>query len=125
MREAEKLVARKGGSLGRQAPLLRVRREKPRDLARIEQRLSDALTAAVEIRVKKRTRRGEQGEVAIRFGSLDELNGLLDKLGLEQRVARRSRGHAHCGEYPAELCECRPGLCWTWSTKLQSGTLFA
>ena len=25
--------------------------------------------------------RGEQGEIAIRFGSLDELNGLLDKLG--------------------------------------------
>jgi ParB family chromosome partitioning protein len=36
----------------------------------------------VEIRVKKRTQRGEQGEVAIAFGSLEELNGLLDKLGL-------------------------------------------
>jgi ParB family chromosome partitioning protein len=35
----------------------------------------------VEIRVKRRTRRGEQGEIAIAFGSLDELNGLLDKLG--------------------------------------------
>jgi ParB family chromosome partitioning protein len=33
--------------------------------------------------VKKRTARGEQGEVAIAFGSLDELNGLLQKLGLE------------------------------------------
>jgi ParB family chromosome partitioning protein len=40
------------------------------------------LTAQVEIRVKKRTKRGEQGEVAIQFGSLDELNGLLEKLGL-------------------------------------------
>lgn len=55
---------------------------KPRDLLRIEQTLSDALTAAVEIRVKKRTARGEQGEVAIAFGSLEELNGLLDRLGL-------------------------------------------
>jgi ParB family transcriptional regulator, chromosome partitioning protein len=82
VRDAEKLVARKGASVGRQARLLRVRSEKPRDLQRIEQVLSDALTAAVEIRVKKRTRRGEQGEVAIQFGSLDELNGLLDKLGL-------------------------------------------
>jgi ParB family chromosome partitioning protein len=84
VREAEKLVARAGASSGRQAPLLRARREKPRDLLRIEQELSDALTAAVEIRVKKRTKRGEQGEVAIGFGSLDELNGLLNKLGLTQ-----------------------------------------
>ena len=53
-----------------------------RDIVRIEQELSDALTASVEIRVKKRTARGEQGEVVIGFGSLDELNGLLDKLGL-------------------------------------------
>ncbi len=82
VREAERLVARNGLARGRQTPLLRVKREKPRDLARIEQILSDALLASVEIRVKKRTRRGEQGEVAIQFGSLDELNGLLEKLGL-------------------------------------------
>ena len=82
VREAEKLVAR-------QAPAARGKaqpapaKEKSRDLLRIEASLSDALTAAVEIRVKKRTKRGEQGEVAIAFGSLDELNGLLEKLGLE------------------------------------------
>jgi len=85
VREAERLVARASASSGRQAPLLRAKHEKPRDLQRIEQELSDALTAAVEIRVKKRTRHGEQGEVAIAFGSLDELNGLLHKLGLAQR----------------------------------------
>jgi ParB family transcriptional regulator, chromosome partitioning protein len=85
VREAEKLVARANASSGRQAPLLRAKHEKPRDLQRIEQDLSDALTAAVEIRVKKRTKRGEQGEVAIAFGSLDELNGLLQKLGLAAR----------------------------------------
>jgi ParB family transcriptional regulator, chromosome partitioning protein len=82
VREAEKLVARASASSGRQTPLLRTRHDKPRDLQRIEQELSDRLTAAVEIRVRKRTKRGEQGEVAIAFGSLDELNGLLDKLGL-------------------------------------------
>ena len=65
--------------------LLRAKQEKPRDLQRIEHELSDALTAKVEIRVKKRTKRGEQGEVAIGFGSLDELNGLLSKLGLSDR----------------------------------------
>jgi ParB family chromosome partitioning protein len=82
VRDAELLVARRGSGRGRQTRLLRAQREKPRDLQRIEQTLSDALAAAVDIRVKKRTRRGEQGEIAIQFGSLDELNGLLEKLGL-------------------------------------------
>ena len=84
VREAEKLVARAGAS-ARQKPLLRQAQQKSRDLVRIEQELSDVLTAAVEVRVKKRTKRGEQGEVAIAFGSLDELNGLLEKLGLGKR----------------------------------------
>ncbi len=85
VREAEKLVARASASSGRQAPLLRASREKPRDLQRIEHELSDLLTAAVEIRVKKRTKRGEQGEIALAFGSLDDLNGLLEKIGLTRR----------------------------------------
>lgn len=83
VREAEKLVHKLQHQ--RQQPLLRVAKEKPRDVARIEEELSDALTAKVEIRIKKRTKRGEQGEVAIAFGSLEELNGLLDKLGLGER----------------------------------------
>jgi ParB family chromosome partitioning protein len=84
VREAEKLVARSNDS-ARQKPAARVAAAKSRDLLRIEQELSDALTARVEVRVKKRTARGEQGEVAISFGSLEELNGLLDKLGLPPR----------------------------------------
>ncbi len=84
VRDAEKLVARAGSS-ARQKPLLREAQQKSRDITRIEQELSDVLTAAVEVRVKKRTKRGEQGEVAIAFGSLEELNGLLEKLGLGQR----------------------------------------
>ncbi|MBS0436666.1 MAG: ParB/RepB/Spo0J family partition protein [Proteobacteria bacterium] len=83
VREAEKLVTKLQHQ--RQQPLLRVAKEKSRDVARIEEELSDALTAKVEIRIKKRTKRGEQGEVAIAFGSLEELNGLLDKLGLGAR----------------------------------------
>jgi len=82
VRDAEVLVTRRGSARGRQTRLPRTQGDKPRDLQRIEQTLSDALAAAVEIRVKKRSRRGEQGEVAIQFGSLDELNGLLEKLGL-------------------------------------------
>ena len=46
--------------------------------------MSDLLTAQVEVRVKKRVKRAgrmeEMGEVSIQFGSLDELNGLIDKL---------------------------------------------
>lgn len=78
VREAEKLVQRQGA--GRQTPLLRVKNDKSRDVLRLEEELSDLLTAAVEIRVKKRSKRGEQGELAIQFGSLDELNGLIEKL---------------------------------------------
>ena len=81
VRDAEKLVqkaarpARDDEAPGRAKP------EKSRDLLRLEERLSDLLTADVEIRIQKKTRRGEQGEVAIRFASIDELNGLLQKLG--------------------------------------------
>ncbi len=80
VREAEKLVSRHEHA--RQTPLLRVKAQKSRDIARLEEQLADTLTAAVEIRVRKRTRKGEQGEIAIAFGSLEELNGLLEKLGI-------------------------------------------
>ena len=88
VREAEKLVAKvqsHSQTSGRQAPLLRVKKEKSRDIVRLEEQLADALTAQVEIRIHRSTKRGEQGEVAIAFGSLDELNGLLDKLGMADR----------------------------------------
>ncbi|MFT3818681.1 MAG: ParB/RepB/Spo0J family partition protein [Rubrivivax sp.] len=80
VREAEKLAGAQAS--GRQAPLLRVKKDKPRDLLRLEEQLSDHLTAAVEIRVHGKGKQGERGEVAIAFGSLDELNGVLEKLGL-------------------------------------------
>jgi ParB family chromosome partitioning protein len=79
VREAERLVAR--SAPGRGATAARSKPTKPRDLLRLEERLADALTAGVEIRILRRTARGEQGEIAIQFGSLDELNGLLERLG--------------------------------------------
>jgi ParB family chromosome partitioning protein len=79
VREAEKLVAKVQGA-GRQTPLLRVKQDKSRDVVRLEEQLSDILTAQVEINIKRHTKRGEQGEVTIQFGSLEELNGLIDKL---------------------------------------------
>jgi ParB family transcriptional regulator, chromosome partitioning protein len=79
VREAERLVAR--STPGREAAKPKATPAKSRDLLRLEERLSDALTATVEIRLQRRTARGEPGEIAIRFGSMEELNGLLDKLG--------------------------------------------
>jgi ParB family transcriptional regulator, chromosome partitioning protein len=86
VRETEKLVTRQAaGNAGRQAPLMRIKHDKSRDIVRLEEVLADRLTASVEIRVQRKTKRGEQGEIAISFGSLDELNGLLDKLGVTER----------------------------------------
>ena len=83
VRDAEKLATKalqpEKPASGKAAP------EKSRDIVRLEEQLADLLTAQVEIRVQRKTRRGEQGEVAIRFASLDELSGLLDKLGLTER----------------------------------------
>ncbi len=79
VREAEKLVARTQGA-ARQAPLLRVKSDKSRDVLRLEEELADALGATVEVRVKKATKRGQSGELAIHFDSLDALSGILDKL---------------------------------------------
>jgi ParB family chromosome partitioning protein len=79
VREAEKLVARAEAG-ARSKPQARGKAEKPRDLLRLEEELSDQFTATVEIRVKKRTKRGEQGEMAINFASLDELNALIERL---------------------------------------------
>jgi ParB family chromosome partitioning protein len=85
VRETEKLVAKAAGNGGRQAPLMRIKQDKPRDIVRLEEALADKLTASVEIRVQRKTKRGEQGEIAISFSSLDELTGLLDKLGVVER----------------------------------------
>jgi ParB family chromosome partitioning protein len=81
VREAERLVAKR--SEGRVATTKRPRAaEKSRDILRIEEQLADRLTAPVQIRLKRRGADGGRGEIAISFGSLDDLNGVLDKLGL-------------------------------------------
>lgn len=59
--------------------------EKSRDMVRVEDELADMLMAAVEVRVKKRKKqRGggvvESGELAIHFGSIDALNGLIERI---------------------------------------------
>ena len=81
VREAEKLVARQAGA-GRQKPLLRMKADKPRDVQRIEEKLADQLATAVEIRLGKRSKRGQSGEVVLRFDTMNDLNALLSRLGL-------------------------------------------
>ncbi|MBL8387883.1 MAG: ParB/RepB/Spo0J family partition protein [Hydrogenophaga sp.] len=86
VREAESLVKKLGAefNLVPQKP----KKEKSRDIRRVEEELADLLTAEVEVRIKKRVKRHgrveEMGELAIQFGSLDELNGLIDKLRNER-----------------------------------------
>ncbi len=82
VREAEALVKKIGAefALVPQKP----KKEKSRDIRRVEEELSDLLMAEVEVRVKKRVKRADRvedmGELAIQFGSLDALNGLIERL---------------------------------------------
>jgi ParB family transcriptional regulator, chromosome partitioning protein len=82
VREAESLVKKLGAEFSLVSP--KPKKEKSRDMRRVEEELSDLLTAEVEVRVKKRVKRHgrveEMGELSIQFGSLDELNGLIDRL---------------------------------------------
>jgi ParB family transcriptional regulator, chromosome partitioning protein len=82
VREAESLVKKLSAEFTLQPQ--KPRPEKSRDIRRVEEELSDLLTAEVEVRIKKRVKRHgrleEQGELALQFGSLDELNCLIDRL---------------------------------------------
>ena len=82
VREAESLAKKLGAefNLVTQKP----KKEKSRDVRRVEDELSDLLMAQVEIKVKKRIvkhgKARESGELVIQFATLDELNGLIDRL---------------------------------------------
>ena len=83
VREAESLVKKVSAEFSGETPV-KPKAAKSRDLKRVEEELSDLLMAEVEVRVKKRVKRAgkleEMGELVIQFGSLDALNGLIDKL---------------------------------------------
>jgi len=83
VREAERLVAKRGegGSASDRRPQTA---EKSRDILRVEEQLADRLTAPVQIRFKRRGSESGRGEIAIAFSSMDELNGVLDKLGIRE-----------------------------------------
>lgn len=84
VREAENLVKKMVESADGTASAKAQKAAKSRDVLRVEEELSDLLMAQVEVRVKKRVKRDgkfhDMGELAIQFGSLEELNGLIEKL---------------------------------------------
>jgi ParB family chromosome partitioning protein len=82
VREAESLVKKIGADFSLVSQ--KNTKEKSRDIKRLEEELSDLLTAQVEIRIKKQTKHhgkvDQSGELSIAFGSIESLNGLIDKL---------------------------------------------
>jgi ParB family chromosome partitioning protein len=82
VREAESLVKKLGAEFSLTPQ--KATKEKSRDTRRVEEELADLLMADVEVRVKKQVkrngRREDMGEIAIQFSSLDELNGLIERL---------------------------------------------
>jgi ParB family chromosome partitioning protein len=78
VRDAEKLATR--ASLGQKNSKTGSKADKPRDLVRLEEALSDALATSVSIKINARN----AGEVLIAFGSLDQLDGITKRLGAEQ-----------------------------------------
>jgi ParB family transcriptional regulator, chromosome partitioning protein len=84
VREAEALVKKLSVEFSLTPSPRRGAAEKSRDLQRVEEELSDLFAAEVEVRIKKRSKRGgkvqESGELAIHFGSLDALNGVIERI---------------------------------------------
>lgn len=73
VREAEKLVTR---STAEQPNKARTTREKSRDIARLEEELSDTLATQVAIKLGARNR----GQLIIDFENLDALDGVIARL---------------------------------------------
>lgn len=80
VREAERLVNRTQQEQSATASSKKssaAKAAKDRDWQRLEEELSERYTAPVEIRAKAVRKGHQSGEIAIRFSSLDELDGLL------------------------------------------------
>ena len=73
VRETERMVARELNPPAKKA----ADRKPDRDLLRLEEELSDRLGATVKISANRKG----GGSLSIRFGSLDQLDGLLARLG--------------------------------------------
>lgn len=82
VRETESLVKKLGSEFSLTPS--KTPPEKARDTLRVEEELADLLMAAVDVRIKKQVKRNGKreavGELAIQFSSLDEINGLIERL---------------------------------------------
>ncbi len=82
VRETENLVKKLSAEFSLKPQ--KTTKEKSRDTRRVEEELADLLLAEVEVRIKKQVkrngRREDVGELAIQFASMDELNGLIERL---------------------------------------------
>ena len=82
VREAESLVKKISAEFSLKPQ--KATKEKSRDTRRVEEELADLLMAEVEVRIKKQVKRHgrseDVGELAIQFASMDELNGLIERL---------------------------------------------
>lgn len=58
-----------------------IRKQNP-DIARLEQRLAEMTGAPVELRSSAKGK----GKLVFRFGSVDELQGILERFGLDQEA---------------------------------------
>jgi len=76
VRETEKLVTRAAAEPDGRADNAPARKEKSRDIVRLEEELSDLLATAVSIRTGARNK----GQLIIDFASLDALDGVLARL---------------------------------------------
>ena len=82
VRETEALV--KKLAIDYSVPAAKPPPGKTSDTRRVEEELADLLMAEVQVRIKKQVRRNgkreDVGELAILFSSLDEVNGLIERL---------------------------------------------
>lgn len=76
VRDTEKLVTRAGAEQDGSARASALRKEKSRDIARLEEELSDLLATAVSIRTGARNK----GRLIIDFANLDALDGVIARL---------------------------------------------
>jgi ParB family chromosome partitioning protein len=77
VREVEKLVRRYLTSTGQEKDNKRIKSPHIMDM---EKKLSSQLSTKVNIETKKN---GQKGKIVIEFYSLDEFDGILERLGLE------------------------------------------
>jgi len=77
VRQAEEMVRRLIEEQSEKSAKKKSKRRKSRDILRLEESLSEKLAAPVHLETKD----GKSGRLVIIYNSLDELDGIIEKLG--------------------------------------------